>query len=302
MLPVYGIHKSSVWLVEAERSSSTVAHTQQKKQRKQTPATMRTTVSSSLLLILMGCMFFGSNAFVVTTPPSRMQWSATSRASSSRGGDATWTPVVDQSNIVPRVDVAPSPTEDEKKSPVVDQEGEILGTAATILDAPSPPRMAASSVLAEEALACYPYEFRSDDSTKKRTIMDITRKQALTAFHELARLYGPERSVELIKGQPLVLASANVGDFEASYKVWCDVFGVGPTQAMVARNPGLLLVKPKMAEADAFGAMGWSYVLWATRPIASKLALGGYLFYAYDSAFNSAEGLPEWILHASDGL
>ena len=159
-----------------------------------------------------------------------------------------------------------------------------------------------ASPLADEALACYPYVFRASANAEKRTMMDITKQQALTTFEELARLYGDERAVGMVKVQPLVLGLANPDYFEPTFNTWSEIFGVDQTQAMVARNPNLLLVSPKSAESDAIGAMGWSFVLWATRPVLAKVALAGYLFYSYSSTMNSAEGLPDWIQHASDGL
>ena len=69
--------------------------------------------------------------------------------------------------------------------------------------------LTATSPLADEALACYPYEFRAGKSSsdKPRSLFDITETQALTAFEELARLYGPQRAVDMVKVQPLALAT-----------------------------------------------------------------------------------------------
>mmetsp|Transcript_26672 Transcript_26672/g.57865 ORF Transcript_26672/g.57865 Transcript_26672/m.57865 type:complete len:207 (+) Transcript_26672:178-798(+) len=159
-----------------------------------------------------------------------------------------------------------------------------------------------ASPLAEDALACFPYEFRPDDSTEsRRSMIDISERQALTAFEELARLYGEERAVDMVKVQPLALA-ANSTDFEPAFEVWSETFGPEATQSMVARNPGLLLISSKGAEMDKFGAMGWSYFIWATRPVLVKLALAACVLYRYDSIATSEDGIPSWILHASDNL
>lgn len=131
--------------------------------------------------------------------------------------------------------------------------------------------------------------------------MDIPKSQALTAFNELARLYGEQLALDMVKIEPLALATDST-NFEPALEIWSETFGSEAAQSMVARNPGLLFIKAQNAETDAFGAMGWSYVIWATRPIISKLLLAGYVLYQYNAVATSEEGLPSWILHASDGL
>ena len=171
------------------------------------------------------------------------------------------------------------------------------------LSSPSARRAALkASPLTEVALASYPYEFRPDESTAaKRFLQEITKKQASTAFEELARVYGDTCALEMVKIQPIAL-TVNSDYFEPTLEVWAEQFGEDAAKAMVARNPALLLLNPKKAEVDAWGAMGWSFVIWATRPILSKLLMAGFLFYQDNAVITSEEGIPEWIQNAHGGF
>ena len=129
--------------------------------------------------------------------------------------------------------------------------------------------------------------------------MDITETQALAAFEELARLYGPEQALEMVKIQPLALIM-NPNNFQDTLNVWTETFGLEASQSMVARNPGLLLMTANAAENDVMGAMGWSYVIWATRPVLVKLALVGLAFYKYNAVVSAGDDFFPWQYHIQD--
>ncbi|CAB9502738.1 expressed unknown protein [Seminavis robusta] len=158
-----------------------------------------------------------------------------------------------------------------------------------------------ASPLTEDALAACPYEFLPDDAdtSGKRFFMDITKQQASAAFEELATLYGDESALQMVKIQPLAL-SRNPNNFEPTLAVWTETFGEEAAKSMVRRNPGLLLLSPQSAASDAMGTMGWSFVIWATRPILSKLLLAGLIFYQYNAVRTSEEGIPQWILNSGE--
>ena len=156
----------------------------------------------------------------------------------------------------------------------------------------------AASPLADDALASYPYAFKSSDS-EEGGLWQISEAQAVKAFDELARLYGDEAALDMVKIQPLALAT-NPDNFGQTLDVWTETFGLEMAQGMVKRNPGLLLIKPKLAETDAAGAMAWSFVIWATRPVISKLAIAAYAFYQYDSVVSAGEDFFPWSYEIVD--
>jgi hypothetical protein len=119
-----------------------------------------------------------------------------------------------------------------------------------------------SSPLLEDALKGYP--FVNDDKTKLSS-----------TFNELAKLYGDEEALGMVKIEPRVLRF-DAENFEPCLESWTEQFGLEKAQAMVKRNPGLLGVKPSLTE-DADSSMYGSYVVAALRPSPISLAVWGVL-------------------------
>ena len=110
---------------------------------------------------------------------------------------------------------------------------------------------------------------KSKNPSKKR-LTDITPEQAKIAFNELARLYGDERAIKMVKAQPICLAFDNK-NFAPCLENWSNVFGLEAAQEMVVRNPGLLAVRAEEAAKATDSTMVFSYIVAITRPA------GGFL-------------------------
>jgi hypothetical protein len=115
-----------------------------------------------------------------------------------------------------------------------------------------------NSPLLEDALASYP--FVNDDKTKLST-----------NFNELARLYGDEEALDMVKIMPRVLRFKSE-NFERCLNSWEEQFGLENAQKMVQRNPGLLGIPPVLTGDDK-PAYFMSYVIAATRPTPLKVAV-----------------------------
>lgn len=126
----------------------------------------------------------------------------------------------------------------------------------------------ASSPLLEEALSAYPFKFRPENEAKSGTKASCT-----AAFNELARLYGDEAALNMVTLMPGAL-KFNTDNFAPCLDAWTEQFGLESAQGMVGRNPGLLGVSLREAEAPAEASMALSYVVAATRPLPKILALG----------------------------
>jgi len=125
---------------------------------------------------------------------------------------------------------------------------------------------ARSSPLLQEALDSYPYSFGDKRSA-------TTEQKATTAFNELARLYGDEEALAMVKLEPRALAFDS-SNYAPCLDAWTEQFGLEKSQAMVGRNPGLLGVKPFTAKEPAEATMFFSYIIAATRPLPKILAAG----------------------------
>ena len=133
-------------------------------------------------------------------------------------------------------------------------------------------RKSAQSPLVEEALREYKFTFRPDNElpgTKGRPIFSTSERQAKETFNELARLYGDEEALDMVKIQPMVLCFQSK-NFEPCLDAWTEQFGLDAAKAMVNRNPGLLGVSPQLAAQPAEASMGLSYVVALTRPSIPK--------------------------------
>lgn len=141
-----------------------------------------------------------------------------------------------------------------------------------------------ASPLAEEALALYPFNFRPENEpvdAPGRPKLCTTESKALKCFNEMARLYGDERALKMVKTTPIVL-TFNSANFEGSLNAWAEQFELEAAQNMVERNPGLLGVEPSLAAEPAEGSMALSYAVWITRPSPLKVLLfSAALLYAF---------------------
>lgn len=104
-----------------------------------------------------------------------------------------------------------------------------------------------------------------------RRLTDISEKQARAAFQELAKLYGDEVAKQMVIDLPVCLSFERTW-FKPSLEAYSQVFGKEEAQAMVARNPGLLAVKPSDAATVTDQTMTFSYLVAYTRPF-SKVTL-----------------------------
>ena len=123
-----------------------------------------------------------------------------------------------------------------------------------------------SSPLLGEALEAYPFRFDGPRAM-------VSEAKAAVAFNELARLYGDEEALAMVKIFPraLVFDSSNYGP---CLEAWTEQFGPEAARKMVGRNPGLLGVKPFTAREPAEASMAFSYIIAATRPLPGILAAG----------------------------
>ena len=110
---------------------------------------------------------------------------------------------------------------------------------------------------------------KSKNPSLKR-LTDISPEQAKKSFNELARLYGDERALKMVKAQPICLAFDST-NFSPCLENWSNVFGLQAAQEMVVRNPGLLAVRAEEAAKATDSTMVFSYIVAVTRPIGGLL-------------------------------
>mmetsp|Transcript_9636 Transcript_9636/g.20178 ORF Transcript_9636/g.20178 Transcript_9636/m.20178 type:complete len:199 (+) Transcript_9636:132-728(+) len=137
-------------------------------------------------------------------------------------------------------------------------------TTATKMSLFAKPR--SRSPLVDEALEAYPYSFEG------RRAM-VTREQAGLTFNELARLYGDDEALTMVKLEPRVLVF-NSDNYAPCLEAWTEQFGLEAAKGMVGRNPNLLAVRPSLAQKPAEDSMFFSYVIAASRPLPKILAAG----------------------------
>lgn len=118
----------------------------------------------------------------------------------------------------------------------------------------------------DDALSSYPFVIKSDEE-----------RAALSGnFNELARLYGDDEALGMVRTVPRALKFRRE-NFQKCLDSWTEQFGPEGARAMVARNPGLLGVRPEQTDG-AEASMAFSYVVAALRPSLPKLvALVGLL-------------------------
>lgn len=130
-----------------------------------------------------------------------------------------------------------------------------------------------ASPLLDEALNAYPFQFQPEKAVDPTLYAAVTQSQATTTFNELARLYGDDEALTMVKVQPNIL-TFNSKYFAPCLDAWTDQFGLESAQAMVRRNPGLLGVNPILAKEPAEASMALSYVVAVTRPLPKLIGVG----------------------------
>lgn len=122
------------------------------------------------------------------------------------------------------------------------------------------------SPLLDEGLEAYSYKFEG------RRAM-VTKEKAILAFNELARLYGDEEAVAMVKLESRVLVF-NSDNYAPCLASWTEQFGLEAAQGMVGRNPNLLAIRPELAVKPAEDCMVFSYIIAASRPLPKILGAG----------------------------
>lgn len=107
---------------------------------------------------------------------------------------------------------------------------------------------------------------KEKDPSARKSFSGITEKQATESFNALAAVYGEERALGMVKLTPIALAFDS-SVFAETFAIWAEKWGEEETKEMVARNPGLLSVKPVYAQKSDDSTMTFSYIIAATRPI-----------------------------------
>lgn len=129
-----------------------------------------------------------------------------------------------------------------------------------------------------------------DDAKPRRRLTDVPEDKLKTNFAALAKVYGADQALEMVKIMPIVL-SFNKDWFGPSLDAFSEVFGEDKARAMVLRNPGLLGVKPSEAATSSEQTMVFSYLVAVTRPVSSILA-PLLLFCVLSPGIEAATGIP----------
>ena len=122
------------------------------------------------------------------------------------------------------------------------------------------------SPLLDEGLEAYSYKFEGGRAM-------VTKEKAILAFNELARLYGDEEAVAMVKLESRVLVF-NSDNYAPCLASWTEQFGLEAAQGMVGRNPNLLAIRPELAVKPAEDCMVFSYIIAASRPLPKILGAG----------------------------
>jgi len=122
-----------------------------------------------------------------------------------------------------------------------------------------------------------------------KRLVDITEKEARAAFVELAKCYGDQEALQMVKATPICL-SFNKNNFKPSLEAFADIFGKQEAQQMVQRNPGLLALNPESAATATDQTMVFSYLVGYTRPV-GPILLGLLAFALASLPFQAATGI-----------
>ena len=148
----------------------------------------------------------------------------------------------------------------------------------------------------DDALAIYQKKHPKKapkDGKVSPTFSDRDEKYLKAGFKELAKAYGEDSALQMVKDLPICLAF-NRKNFGPSLIELAKTFGDEEARGMVQRNPGLLVIPPTGAGgADSVKdlAMQFSYVVAATRPVGPFL-LYGTLSLLFEPAFELISGIP----------
>jgi hypothetical protein len=150
----------------------------------------------------------------------------------------------------------------------------------------------------DDALAIYQKKHpkkapKDDGKVSSPTFSDRDEKYLKAGFKELAKAYGEDSALQMVKDLPICLAF-NRKNFGPSLIELAKTFGDAEARGMVQRNPGLLVIPPTGAGgADSVEdlAMQFSYVVAATRPVGPFL-LYGTLSLLFEPAFELISGIP----------
>jgi hypothetical protein len=128
------------------------------------------------------------------------------------------------------------------------------------------------------------------EGTAGKRLTDIDEKQARTTFNELAKLYGDEEALKMVKDFPICLVF-NKNKFGHSLDALIRNFGEEKAKGMVQRNPGLLAITPEDAAGANEQTMVFSYLIGITRP-ASPILLPALFFALFSPAIEAVTGIP----------
>lgn len=99
-----------------------------------------------------------------------------------------------------------------------------------------------------------------------KRMSDLSEAEVVANFNAIAAVYGDERAIGMAKIFPVCLTFDSKG-IAGTFEIWGEIFGEEETKEMVARNPGLLAIKPKDAGKNTENTMAFSYIVAFTRPI-----------------------------------
>ena len=131
---------------------------------------------------------------------------------------------------------------------------------------------------------------QSNNSDMGKAFSDRPEADLRATFTVLAKYFGNDDALQMVKNFPLVLAM-NRNNLVPVMKEYGATFGIDDAKEMVKRNPGLLFCQPAdAAEADDL-TMQFSYVVAATRPLGPVL-LYGTLALLLEPTFEYVSGIP----------
>jgi hypothetical protein len=158
-------------------------------------------------------------------------------------------------------------------------------------------RKGALKAAVDDALAIYqkkyPKKAPKDGKVSSPTFSERDEKYLKAGFKDLAKAYGEDSALQMVKDMPICLAF-NRKNFGPSLIELAKTFGDKEARGMVQRNPGLLVIPPTGAGgADSVEdlAMQFSYVVAATRPVGPFL-LYGTLSLLFEPTFEFISGIP----------
>jgi hypothetical protein len=98
---------------------------------------------------------------------------------------------------------------------------------------------ALSSAASEEALSVfaqkYPFNRPVEEGKTVKRFTDMSEPQVRSSFEDLAKVYGEEPALDMVKAMPVVL-TFNSKNFAPALKGFADTFGEEESKAMVSRN------------------------------------------------------------------